>query len=68
MCTSPGTTGYTVKSISLERAHFKADVVCDEENGALAFEYEEISPVNIFIQFYISQSRFIMVLVLVIDA
>lgn len=42
MCTSPGTTGYTVKSVSLERAHFKADVVCDEENGALAFEYEEV--------------------------
>ncbi len=35
MCNETSTTGYVVKSIALERAHFKAEVACDEANGAL---------------------------------
>ena len=36
ICNDTITTGYVVKSIALERAHFKADILCDEANGALA--------------------------------
>ena len=38
MCIDERPEGYVIKSISLERAHFKADVTCDEANGALASE------------------------------
>ena len=36
MCIDERPVGYVVKSIALERAHFTADVSCDEVNGALA--------------------------------
>ena len=42
MCNDTITTGYVVKSIALERAHFKADIVCDEANGALATSCAQI--------------------------
>lgn len=46
MCNETSTTGYVVKSIALERAHFKAEVACDEANGALEHKLDVESSIK----------------------